>query len=332
METRRVQITGGASFMITLPKDWAESSGLKKNEKVGVEIQPDGNLLLVPNRAQQSVKHIVKVIDVSGNIKNDFLYRKLIGAYISGHNLIEVRSGTSISNEVSRITFSFTQASIGLEVIEEDNSHILIKDLMDHTEILPSKNVERIGVIVQKMVTDVFESASVGNISMLKGMDARDQEVDRIHWLVSRQSNIYQKNPLMCSKVGIELHKLTRHLMVSRIVERIGDHVVLVSNDLIALSTNNNSETIDKGLHEIGHDIVDLLNRSMKGWLSQDLDVAEKCIEKGETLVRKIEKAFEGNNTDLKVESAKNLIAGSSKRIAEYCIDISELTINAAMD
>lgn len=37
MDLRRIQITGGSSFMITLPKDWADSVGLKKNDTVGLQ-------------------------------------------------------------------------------------------------------------------------------------------------------------------------------------------------------------------------------------------------------------------------------------------------------
>ena len=42
MEIRRVQMTGGASFVVTLPKDWAEQQKIKKNDPVGMTVQPDG--------------------------------------------------------------------------------------------------------------------------------------------------------------------------------------------------------------------------------------------------------------------------------------------------
>ena len=45
MEIRRVQMTGGASFVVTLPKDWAEGQKIKKNDPVGLIVQPDGTLL-----------------------------------------------------------------------------------------------------------------------------------------------------------------------------------------------------------------------------------------------------------------------------------------------
>ena len=329
METRRVQMTGGASFMITLPKEWAESVGLRKNDRIGLEIQHGGDLLLMPEKAPKTVERRVKFIDVTAAVRSDTLYRMLIGAYVSGHNMIEVRTDTSISNDVLRTVLSFTQTAIGLEVIEEDDSHILIKDLMDHTEMMPSKNIERIGVIVQRMVADVVAAVMGDDIGSLSDMETRDQEVDRIHWLISRQSNIYQKNPVLCNKTGLELHRLTRHILVSRIIERIGDHAVLVSKDLTEMTRNGSVGSVSTVIHETGTELGKLLKQSVTTWLDQDMIAAERCIEDGRALIRKVAKMTKTiGNQDV----TGMFVAGSSKRIAEYCIDISELTINAAMD
>jgi len=329
MEMRRIQITGGASYMITLPKEWADSAGLKKNEMLGTEVQSDGTLLLIPNGIQKE-EHSAKVINAD-SINGETLYRRLVGAYISGHGSLEVRASV-LNNEIYNSTLSFTQATIGMEVIEEDDEHILIKDLMDHAEIRPSKNIERMGMIVHRMISDVFEFMTSRNIALLEGMESKDQEIDRIYWLISRQSSIYQKTPALCKRTGLELYKLTKHQLVGRIIERIGDHIVLVSDDLLALSRYNRSETADKGLKEIGKGIMELFSVTLSGWMKQDRDAAEGSIEKSKELIGRIKKAFEVKEFDHDIENAMNLFAGSSRRIAEYCIDISELTINASMD
>ena len=315
--------------MITLPKEWADSAGLKKNEMIGTEVQSDGTLLLVPKDIQREERSS-KVI-IADNVNGETLYRRLVGAYISGHGSVEVRA-TNLNNEVYNSTLSFTQATIGMEVIEEDDEHILIKDLMDHAEIRPSKNIERMGVIVHRMVSDVFEFMTSRNTALLEGMESRDQEIDRIYWLISRQSNIYQKTPALCKRTGLELYKLTRHQLVGRIIERIGDHIVLVSDDILALHRHNKHETADKVLFDIGKGIMELFSVTLSGWMKQDRDIAEESIGKSKELIRKIKKTFEVKESDHDVENSMNLFAGSSKRIAEYCIDISELTINASMD
>lgn len=331
MDTRRIQITQGESYMITLPKEWAESAGLKRNDSVNVEVQSDGDLLVSPVKKVAPPKDI-KRIDVT-NIKNeDFFYRQLVGAYISGHNMIEAFSEQPLKNHIIDVVNSFTQTSIGLEVVEEEDCRILIKDLMDHAEIGPRKSLERMSILVRKMIDDVLDYALSNDVSHIADMEKRDLEVDRVHWLISRQSNVYKKNPWLCKKIGSDLCELTNHISVSRILERIGDHTVLLSKNLMAVSKDEKAEAIDKGIRELGSEIIKLYTESVKGWLRVDMNTAESCIEEGEKLVKRIEKAFKKIEVDIDTASAAGLIAGSAQRIAEYCIDISEMTINSAMD
>ena len=330
MNTRRIQITQGESYMITLPKEWAEAAKLKKNDSVNVEVQSDGDLLVSPVKKVMPPKNI-KRIDTA-NVKEIFLYRQLVGAYISGHNMIEAFSEAPLTNKTIDIVNSFTQTSIGLEVMEEDNCRILVKDLMDHSEIKPNKNLERISILVRKMISDVFGSATTGDSSYIRDMEKRDMEVDRVHWLISRQSNIYMKDPWLCKKTGSNLTELTKHLAVSKILERIGDHTVLLSKHLTKLMDEKKAEAVDKWIGEIGKEILNIYNGSVSSWLKTDMAAAEDCIEDGEKMVRKIESTFTKMKIDLDTATPTSLIAGSAKRIAEYCIDIAELTINAAME
>ena len=140
VDLRRIQIT-----MITLPKDWADSVGLKKNDTVGLQPQPDGSMVIYPGGEQAAIAGSTKIIDADGITDRDYLYRQLVGAYIAGHDVIELRSDGELSSMVASTASSFTQTAIGLEILEESENSIVIKDLMDQGEIKPAKSVERIG-------------------------------------------------------------------------------------------------------------------------------------------------------------------------------------------
>ena len=47
---RKVQVTGGNSFVVSLPKTWVNDVGLRASDPVAVLIQPDSSLLIVPRR------------------------------------------------------------------------------------------------------------------------------------------------------------------------------------------------------------------------------------------------------------------------------------------
>ncbi|MDX1745320.1 MAG: AbrB/MazE/SpoVT family DNA-binding domain-containing protein, partial [Halobacteriales archaeon] len=45
METRKVQITGGATYTVSLPKDWARANGVEAGSAVA--FYPDGETLVL---------------------------------------------------------------------------------------------------------------------------------------------------------------------------------------------------------------------------------------------------------------------------------------------
>lgn len=319
--------------MVTLPKEWAESVKLKKNDPVSMCVLPDGSLVLFPNGMSSDLKYTTREINADDIKDRDFLYRQMVGAYIAGHRRIRVSSESVLKSSAVDAVTSFTQTAIGLEIVEEDDDYILIEDLINHSEIRPSKSIERMKVLVRNMIADVFESAFTGDLGPISNMDARDVEIDRIHWLISRQCSIHQKDVTLTRKVNMTLGEVTRCLSVSRIMERIGDHTVLVSKNLLELKSEGGTDSLDDDLRSVGTEMLKLFNDSVASWTDKDMDLAENCIKSGKMLAENIKTMFKIDaESDIGLVSATNLIAESSKRIAEYCVDISELTINAAMD
>jgi phosphate uptake regulator len=329
MEIRKVQVTGGSSFMVTLPKEWAESVGLKKNDPVALDIRPDGSLTIHPGGEpvkQKSVKSVAAIDDV------DFLYRQLIGAYISGHREILVNSNKSIPGPIIAAVSRFTQTSIGLEIVEEDDERILIRDLMDHGEMHPSKSIERMRVLVRNMVSDVYGAMATGDFTSIENMDSRDTEIDRLYWLVSRQASIYLDDSGLRSRINMSPLEISRGLTLARIMERIGDHAVLTSKNLLSLKSEGKADTVDRYLSEAAPYLISLFADSTQSWMKQDMDLAEDCIVRGAAIVTQTKIAFRSLASDAESAPVMGLIASSTRRVTEYCIDIAEQAINAAMD
>lgn len=331
MEIRKIQITGGSSFMITLPKDWAESAGLKKNDPIGMTPQSDGSLILYPGGEEAASEGSTKIVDVDGIGDRDLLYRMLVGAYIAGHSSILLRSSTILSSTAASVASSFAQTAMGLEIMEENDSSILIKDLMDQKEMKPSKSIERMKVLVRNMLNDVMDGLEKKDESLLTGMDDRDRDVDRIDWLISRQVNIHQKDVTISRRMGLDLCEITRAGSISRALERIGDHAVLLAKNLRPLL--DDPAGLDKSIQETGRSVISLMVDSVGTWSDRDMIKANECIERGETLVFRANEIGElADELPDKTALAAELIAGSVKRIAEYSMDISEIAINAVMD
>jgi phosphate uptake regulator len=333
VDVRRIQITGGSSFMVTLPKDWADSVGLKKNDSVSLQSQPDGSIVIYPQGARKTAERTIKTIDVDTVNDREYLYRLLVGSYIAGHSAIELRSSGQIPSMVAGVASSFTQTAIGLEIMDESDNRILIKDLMDQTEMRPAKSIERLRVLIKNLLTDVLDDAEAGRKNIFEGLDDKDREIDRIDWLISRQVNIYQKEYSLARKIGSNLCEITRSNTASRALERIGDHTLLVAKSLDVLLAEPGTSEVVKEVISIGREVCEQISVSVTNWLNKDMVMANRCIEESTRLVERTEVLSRmAANLDQNGGMAASTIAGSLRRMAEYAMDLSELAINSAMD
>jgi phosphate uptake regulator len=257
----------------------------------------------------------------------------LIGAYIAGHDTIEIRSDSCIKTNVTSVASSFVQIAIGLEILEEDDTHIIIKDLIDQNELKPIKSVERMKILVRNMLNDVLNALDKKEPKYLEDMVNRDREVDRLDWLIARQVNIHQKDITISKKQNVDIITITGCGIVSRTLERIGDHAIVLTNNLRSLIDDDSTNLVDSEIVAIGRNVVTLFSDSIATWISKDMVAANECIVRGEELASKstsISKMSESLSG--KGAIAARIIAESVKRIAEYSMDISEMAINTAMD
>ena len=129
--------------------------------------------------------------------------------------------------------------------------------------------------------------------------------------------------------MNIKPGKSTTYFLISRIIERIGDHEVKIIKNI----QKNPDQTIDKQILDkiliAGKKSQDIFNKSINSFFKKDITESNKNIEE----VYKLEKfCDEINSMALKQEGSKSLTIGyitdSIRRIAEYSQDISENVIN----
>lgn len=328
MEIRKVQLTGGASFVITLPKDWAEAVNIKKNDPLGLIVQPDGTLLVTKEITEGPVQR-VKRIDVSGMTNTTYLFRLLIGAYIAGYTSIELSSRGRLPAFVMVVVRDFTQMTVGPEVVEETDTKVVMKDLLNPLEMPFDNTIKRMYVIVKNMLTDAVIVIETRNATLADDVITRDNDVDRLHWLVARQTNILIKNINLSRRISLSTTEILNVYLISRIIERIGDHAVrIVENSKKILDRELDDRSL-AAIRKANTAALEIFDRSIVSFFKKDLEDSNRNIES----LPKLEALCEKINTlsmDKDIETAITLhyIAESIRRSGEYAGDISENVIN----
>jgi len=184
MEIRKVQTTGGSSYIITLPKTWVKKLNIKKNDPLGLVVQPDGSLVITKNVGEEQEERVME-IDVAGVDTETYLFRCLIGAYIAGYNAIKIKSKSTIPPFVRAVVMKFTQATIGQEVVEETDNSIIIKDLLNPAEMPFERSIRRMYTIARGMHRDAISMLRNRNKMLAEDISHRDNDVDKLYWLIA---------------------------------------------------------------------------------------------------------------------------------------------------
>jgi phosphate uptake regulator len=328
MEIRRVQITGGSSYIITLPKEWITSRNIKKNDPLGIHIQSDGTLLLTPKITQEPQQKI-KEFDVSKISKPTYLLQLLIGAYIAGYSSIKITSPSRMSTAVRNVIRSFTQLAIGPEVIEETETMVILKDLHNPTEMPFDRTIKRMHIIVKGMHEDAMRALHTNDNPLAEDVLSRDNDVDRLHWLVARQYNMLLQNASLAEKMNITIGMASTCFFISRIIERIGDHVVRITQNTPNLIESNLDKKVIEKILAASTLSLDIFNKSMSSFFKKDIKASNETLE---SLVKLEALCEELNTLALKqkgiVAISTGYIIESIRRIGEYAEDISENVIN----
>ena len=329
MEIRKVQITGGSSYVITLPKDWAEEQNIQKNDPLGLLAQPDGTLLVTRDitEGQFQREKVFSLADINEPV---YLFRLLVGSYISGFTGIRITSKTRIPVSMRMVAREFTQMAIGFEVVEETDMTIILKDLLNPSEMPFENTIKRMFVIVKNMQIDAMSALeNGGGLGIADDVIKRDNDVDRLNWLIARQTNMILKNAQLSRKMGAPTSKVVNTYIISRIIERIGDHAVRIAENVKKISGSQINKDVLTSIMKANNLAISLFDKSIVSFFNSDLKGSNKNIEQVEKLEELSEKvALLAMKEEPSIAIPLRSIAESIRRSGEYAGDISESIIN----
>ena len=328
IEVRKVQITGGSSFIITLPKEWAQSLDLKKGDPLNLITQPDGNLVISSGTFEKSSQKS-KEFDIDKIDDPMLLFRLLIGAYIMGYSSFEIKSKKKIGANYREWITNFAKSTIGPEIIEEKMTFVKIKDLLNPSEMPLFNTIERMSVISSSMHEEAIKSIVTKDKSLIDEIINRDSEVDRLKWMIARQSNMVINDVMLSKQMKISQNDGIYYSLLSKYIERIADHAVRIAKYATPIIESTVNDKILESISKASKIALTLFEACIDAWMKKNIVNANENIER----IPELLKACDEINTiatEIKgeVSIAISYVADSIRRTGEYSIDISELTIN----
>ena len=102
-DLRKLQVTGGSTIIVSLPKDWVNANDLGKGDFVNLEELASGDLRLSSIQSRTTKK--VSQIDCCNHMVG--LRDLMIGSYLSGADVIKISCKDKIPRKTLGITGKF---------------------------------------------------------------------------------------------------------------------------------------------------------------------------------------------------------------------------------
>lgn len=324
METRKVQLTGGSTFTVSLPKEWARRNDVTAGSALA--FLEDGSSLLVSTEGERG--RSTGELDVSG-LDGDHLTRSVMTMYVSGFDVIEITADT-ISPEQRQAIRTATQNLIGVEVLEETTDRVVIQDLLDSSELSVTNAVERMHLIAGSMLEDALLALTSDDDDMASDVISRDDEVDRLWLVVSRIFRGTLRSPVDAASLGITREDCFDYHSAARQLERIADHAAKISN--LALKLDDLPDEVCDALEDLHLAVTEVIDTSVQALLETDRERSSQLANESRSKVIEIDehaRVIDQLLRDLDPHEAQflGLIVDSLSRSADYGGNIAETAL-----
>ena len=327
METRKVQVTGGSTYTVSLPKDWATRNDVSGGSVVEFYPEED-SLLLTP---QQDERKVEGTLDIAG-LESDELTRAVVTMYVSGFDVITLET-SRVSAAQRRTIRETTQGLVGLEVIGETSEHVRLQDLLDSSELSMHDAITRMRLVATTMLSDAVTALLENDGDLAADVAQRDDDVDRLWSMVSRVFRSVLRDPSTAATIGLDRETCFDYHSSARQLERVGDHATKIATHAEALSAPP-ADAAD-AIAELQEEAAEIIEMAMDALLEDDPDHATDLANDARERVTGIDelaRSVDEEIRELEPQEAQllGLVVDSLSRSADYGGNVAETALQKA--
>ena len=330
-EARKVQMTGGSTYIISLPKDWVTKMKIKPGTSLILRRMEDSSIQILPPGVQETRKPTEALVRVSPEDNMFKVARKVISLYLVGNNVIRIvpSDGKLTHNHRDVIKNLIREKLIGTEVIMDSAEEMTLQVLLSYPELSVKDALRRMFLVASAMQEESVGALEKFDKGAAEEVMKTDNEVDRFNMYVVRQIKLAVQDPRFIKEIGLrDARDCLGYRLIVKSVERIADHGALIAEKVKLLNKPVDKEVI-KNIRTMSEFANSLLRKSESAVFKEEYETAEGVIEQKKRITDLEDKVIK-SISGVSKEDAINirLIAESLRRIAEYSSDIAEVVLN----
>ena len=321
MNLRRVQETGG-TFLVSLPRAWAKRGGLTKGSILAMVERQDGCLVIDP---QYKFEKSVEVATISAS---QYVEREITGKYLLGFDTIKIEGQNRLPANMSEKVRGTVRRLIGLEIVEEDAHIITLQCLLDPSSFPPEKILRREHLFASSMHRDALTAFMEEDVPLAKDIVERDDEVDRLYFLIVRLLRTAILNLGLSEKMGLSTIDCLDYRLAASHIESIGDYACEVARSIIEFVGTPLPKEILQPVCRLGELSYEMHQNAIQAIFSKSLDLVGKVSEASLTskeIIRQFDEFLAKEPS--RVISYASAVASALNRICSYSIDLADLVM-----
>ena len=331
MEARKVYVSGGSTYVISLPKKWVKKTNLKPGDSLVVTEQ--GSSLLIETSVIEKESK-TKEIEISQVTSSEALERLLIAFYLVGYDTIKIKLDRKNHLAYRESIRNILDYLIGVEIVEDTNEAMALEIMLDYKRMSTLQILQRMFSIDKSMLLDLGKALKNKDVGLAKDIIVREKEIDRLYFLVVRQLKSAVEYQQIAEKLGIESQRdCLGYRIVVKVLERIADHIENIAKNYVKLFEVQKEMQPD-GFIDLTNNVVATFEKSVQALFTRNDEMAETVFHE----LKKVEKSQSDISKELfKIEDIQSAILmkamlDSLGRIASYSGDIAEVAINTSTE
>lgn len=313
---------GGGTMLISLPKAWARKNKIARGSSVFVDEISSRRLMVRPMGGEERDVKTAVIEYPKENLL--YLINDVTGAYLIGSNVIKIQGRQMISREDRERMKAAMRRLVGLEIMDEDSKSMTLQFLPEPSTLDPEKIVRRMGSLTQGMLRDTKDALSSEDSKMLALITERDDEVDRLYFLLVRAIRTATIDPEVAERYKLTPVECLDYRVLASFLESLGDTIAEVSQ----MSSELFELQRVKGISEAFKILEEMEEIAIRMFLNRNSGQSRRAYIEIEGMSRTV------NELSRRVAQPKGMptrtavdLLSMLERIAKTFVDISDLAL-----
>ncbi|MEF8901929.1 MAG: PhoU domain-containing protein [Halovenus sp.] len=315
---RKVQLTGGSTYTVSLPKDWAGRQNIEPGCLVNLYSRGEQLVMTRSGCGPAEERHTSTI--QAGDEDPATLALSIGSAYIAGCEQIHVEEIRTTDQR--RALVRTIRDFVGLEVITEDETSLVAQTMLDVGDLSPEQTLAQLERTALEMHERAVEAVVDADREVGTRTARQDDDVDRLFALVSRGFQQSLVDPAVTMGNDDDLTPF-EYYMAARQLERIGDHAEKIATTASRLAGPPPAD-IGNELGTFGRRARTVVQQALSGLLDNPEELGS-VIADAERLLDDIEAMDERlYGEGLEDGYLLGLVLDSIERTTQYGVNVAE--------